>query len=377
MLTAGLLLLAALFVAFANGANDNAKGIATLVGSGMAPMEPALRWANLATFLGAAAAIPMALYVNTRLVKAFGGGGLLPKDFTVGGTYLVAVGLGAALTVFLATRFGIPISTTHALMGALIGAGLVAVGPSRLAWSTLGARVVLPLLLSPLLAAAATMALYPLVRLGLKASRVEKELCLCVEETFVPVVVKDGSLMLAASGRALTIDEAAACRTRFAGEVLTISADKAFTVGQLATSGLVSFARGLNDTPKIVGIVVAAGAFAIAPAMGLVAVLMLLGGLLFAKRVAKTMSERITRMDGEQGFVGSLVTAALVIAASLFGLPVSTTHVSCGALFGIGLTNGSAKPGMIAAILAAWVTTLPLAAALAAGLFAGLRALGT
>jgi inorganic phosphate transporter, PiT family len=372
----GVLIGAALLVALANGANDNAKGIATLVGSGMSRMGPALRWANATTLFGALAAIPMALYVNTRLVKAFGGGGLLPKDFQIGGTYLVAVGLGAALTVLLATRLGIPVSTTHGLMGALVGAGIVAVGPSRVAWSTLGAKFALPLLLSPVLAAAATMALYPAVRGAMRLARVEKQLCLCVEETFVPVVQRDGSLMLAAGGRALTIDEVRNCQTRFAGEVLTVSAQKVLAAGQVVTSGLVSFARGLNDTPKIVGILVAAGAFAVGPAMGLVALLMLAGGLLFTKRVARTMSERITDMDGEQGFVGSLVTAGLVILASWAGLPVSTTHVACGSLFGIGAVSGTAKARTILQILTAWVTTLPVAAMIAAAIYAGARALG-
>jgi PiT family inorganic phosphate transporter len=375
-MTIALLVLAALLVAFANGANDNAKGIATLVGSGMARMKPALGWANLTTFLGAVAAVPMALYVDTNLVKSFGGGGLLPKGFAVGGPYLLAVGLAAAATVLLATRLGIPISTTHALTGALVGAGLVAVGPSRIVWSTLGAKLVLPLLLSPVLAACATMALYPAFRGALRLLRVEKQLCLCVEETFVPVVQRDGSLMLATGSRTLTIDEVKSCQTRFAGEVLTISAQKVLAAGQVVTSGLVSFARGLNDTPKIVGILVAAGAFAVAPAMGLVAILMLLGGLLFTRRVARTVSERITAMDGEQGFVGSLVTAVLVFLASYAGLPVSTTHVAVGALFGIGMANGTAERRTIAQILAAWVTTLPLAAALAAGIYAGLGAFG-
>jgi PiT family inorganic phosphate transporter len=207
-------------------------------------------------------------------------------------------------------------------------------------------------------------------------AKVEKELCLCVEQTFVPVVHRDGSLMLAASGRALTVDEAQACRTRFGGEILTVSAQNALTAGQYLTGGLVSFARGLNDTPKIVGILVAAGAFALGPGMGLVAVLMLAGGLLFTKRVAKTMSEKITAMDGEQGFVGSFTTAVLVILASYAGLPVSTTHVAVGSLFGIGVANGTAKAKTILQILTAWVTTLPIAAAIAAAVFAGLKAAG-
>ena len=121
---------------------------------------------------------------------------------------------------------------------------------------------------------------------------------------------------------------------------------------------------------------VAAGALALAPGMALVAVFMLLGGLLLSRRVARTMAENITVMDAEQGFVASLVTAILVILASYAGLPVSTTHVSVGALFGIAIANRIAKIRTVATILVAWVTTLPLAASIAAGLYVGIKAIG-
>jgi PiT family inorganic phosphate transporter len=88
------------------------------------------------------------------------------------------------------------------------------------------------------------------------------------------------------------------------------------------------------------------------------------------------MAEKITVMDAEEGFTGSLVTAILVILASYAGLPVSTTHVSVGALFGIGIANGTAKAGTIAAILLAWVTTLPLAASIAALVYVSVGAIG-
>jgi PiT family inorganic phosphate transporter len=88
------------------------------------------------------------------------------------------------------------------------------------------------------------------------------------------------------------------------------------------------------------------------------------GGLVSARKVAETMSARITSMNQGQGFVGNAVASFLVIMASRLGLPVSTTHVSCGALFGIGLTTGQANTRMIAAILCAWITTLPLGMAL-------------
>ena len=374
-----------LLVALANGANDNAKGIATLVGSRMASLKTALTWANFMTLAGATAAIPMALYINAGLLKAFGGGGLLPASFAVDGRYLLAVGLGAAITILLATRLGIPVSTTHGLLGALIGAGLVAVGPGQLVWAILGKKFVLPLLLSPLLAAAATAILAPLFRFGLKAVRVEKQLCLCVEQCYVPVINQGGALMLAATGKTLTLDEVQNCETRFAGKVFTFSAQRFFEAGQFFTGGLVSFARGLNDTPKIAGILVAgaaaagvaggmfAGGNAKALAMGAVAALMLLGGLLFTRRVADTMAKKITAMDGEQGFVGSLVTAILVILASWKQLPVSTTHVSVGSLFGIAAVSGTARWKTILLILTAWITTLPLAAALAAAVYATIR----
>jgi len=158
--------------------------------------------------------------------------------------------------------------------------------------------------------------------------------------------------------------------------VLTMSAYKALRTGLFATGGLISFARGLNDTPKIVGMLVAAGALAVAPGMALVAMFMLVGGFLLSRRVAKTMAENITAMDAEQGLVASLVTAILVILASYAGLPVSTTHVSVGALFGIAMANRTAKLRTVATILVAWVTTLPLAASIAAGLYVGIKAIG-
>lgn len=88
------------------------------------------------------------------------------------------------------------------------------------------------------------------------------------------------------------------------------------------------------------------------------------------------MAENITSMDAAQGFVALLVTAILVILASYAGLPVSTTHVSVGALFGIAMANRTAKLQTVTTILVAWVTTLPLAASIAAGPYVGIKAIG-
>jgi PiT family inorganic phosphate transporter len=94
--------------------------------------------------------------------------------------------------------------------------------------------------------------------------------------------------------------------------------------------------------------------------------LMAAGGLLFAHRVAETMSHRVTPMNPGQGFAANLITAALVLGASRFGLPVSTTHVSNGSLFGLGAVTRGARWRIIMQILLAWVVTLPFSALCAA-----------
>jgi PiT family inorganic phosphate transporter len=97
------------------------------------------------------------------------------------------------------------------------------------------------------------------------------------------------------------------------------------------------------------------------------------GGLLGARRVAETMSRRITAMNPGQGLAANLSTAALVLAASVNGLPVSTTHVAVGSLFGIGLTTGQANYRTMSAIVASWMLTLPCAALIAGVLYSVLR----
>jgi inorganic phosphate transporter, PiT family len=131
--------------------------------------------------------------------------------------------------------------------------------------------------------------------------------------------------------------------------------------GHYFSAGAVSFARGLNDTPKIVALGIVAGALDLESSIALVAIVMAVGGLLSARRVAETVSKRITAMEPDQGLLANLVTSFLVIFASKWGMPVSTTHVSCGSLFGIGAVNGHARWGIIRNILLAWVLTLPFA----------------
>ena len=122
----------------------------------------------------------------------------------------------------------------------------------------------------------------------------------------------------------------------------------------------------MNDTPKIAALLLLLPALPALAGLLVVAVAIALGGWLSARRVAETMSHRITQMNHGQGFTANLITCVVVIGASRWGLPVSTTHVSCGSLFGVGVVTGQGYWPMIGTILGAWLLTLPVGAALGA-----------
>ena len=353
-----------LFLAYANGANDNFKGVATLFGSRTTDYRHALWWATGTTLLGSCAAA----LLSGRLVKAFSGKGLVPETLTHDPSFLFAVGLGAAITVMLATLTGWPISTTHALTGALVGAGLTAAGSVDL--SRLGKSFFLPLGLSPLLSLVLAAGVYPLFRAARLRMGVERRMCLCVEgEEPQPVQLQpSGGAVLQSTGLRVIVGQMESCRERYQGRLVGIDAQSILDHLHFLSAGAVGFARGLNDAPKIVALLIAASGLgmSLAPSLLVVGVTMAIGGLLNARRVALTMSSGITRMNHGQGFTANLVTAFLVVVASRWGIPVSTTHVSCGSLFGLGLATRQGKRRTIQAILISWLITLPLAALFAA-----------
>lgn len=358
-----LIALAVLFVALANGANDNFKGVATLHGTGTLGYRQALAWATLTTLAGSLTA----MFLAVGLVQRFSGKGLVADTIAADPAFLLAVAIAAAGTVLLASRLGFPVSTTHALLGGLTGAGLVMAGPRHVAFAALGRSFVAPLLFSPFVSLLLAAGVYAAFRWTRKALGVSEETCVCIGgvEKLATYVPGAGAVRLA-SGITVTVDRLESCTRRYTGRVLGIDAQTVLDRLHVLTAGAVGVARGLNDTPKIVALLVAARALGVPSGTAVVATVMAAGGVLYARRVARTMSFGITGMNHGQGFSANLVTAALVTLASPLGLPVSTTHVSCGALFGIGLVNGEVRGKTIAQILAAWVTTLPVAALLAA-----------
>ena len=306
---------AAVLLAFMNGANDNMKGVATLYGSGSLSYRSALAMATVTTALGSL----LSVAIGTGLLRAFSAKGIIPDEL-LSPVVLTAVALGAAVTLVLATRLGFPISTTHALVGALAGGGWAAAG-SQLDLSALAAIFLLPLLASPLIA----------IALAWGISRVSER--------------------RAPPGEGPSPDTAT---------------PRSVAVGHLVSAGAVGFARGLNDTPKILGLVVGAGVASVLPAAVLVTVAMALGGIVASRRVIRTLAKRITPMSPRQGFSANVATSMIVIGASRLGLPVSTTHVSTGGIFGIGMPSRGLRWGVAGSVVGAWVLTLPIAAALGA-----------
>lgn len=354
---------ATVFLAYANGANDNFKGVATLVGSGTTRYRPALLWATVTTLAGSLLALTLA----SGLLKAFSGKGLVEPALLTDPAFMAAVGLAAAGTVMVATVVGLPISTTHSLVGALVGVGLVASG-GHIAWSRLGAVFLVPLLVSPLLAGGLAIAAYvPLRRLRIKLN-VTAETCVCLESgEIVPAAAADGALAARTLNLpAVRVDDQARCVTRYRGRVLGVSAATIADSVHYVSAGAVSLARGVNDTPKILAVLLASQALPARWGLLLVGLVIAVGGLLNARKVARTMSERITAMNTGQALTANVVTAFMVLFASRLGVPVSTTHVSCGSLFGIGVVTRQGHWNMIAAVVLSWAGTLPLAAALGA-----------
>lgn len=309
MLTA-ILFLAVCFVAFTNGANANFKGVASLYGSGTTTLRQALYWGTATTFAGSVAA----MFLAEGLLKKFSGRGIVPDALVQSPEFVCAVAIGAALTSLLATRFGFPVSTTHALVGALLGAGLAGSGKD-VQFAALGKHFLFPLCFSPAIAVVLGAVTYLILM----------------------------SVRLAPDHRTRTLD-----------------------VLHFLSTGAASFARGLNDTPKMVALLLVAPGLDVRWGFLAVAVTIALGGLLDADRVAETLGKKVTAMNPGQGFAASLVTAALVTTASFHSYPVSTTHVSVGSLLGMGATTRQAKWRKVGEILLAWVSTVPCAAILAA-----------
>ncbi|MDZ4783283.1 MAG: inorganic phosphate transporter [Planctomycetia bacterium] len=345
-------------LAFVNGANDNCKGVATLVGHGAVKPRTALLWAMVTTAVGSLGAY----WIAGGLLRTFSTA-LFAKDTTLNPSFFAAVLVGATGWIFLATRTGLPVSTTHAIIGSLVGAGIVMVGHAAMQWRLLGATFAIPLLLSPLLSMLTVyLVAWPL---GLVLSRVAGR-CVCVTQPALAATNFSGATApIGAFGVIVDTEDVCAVLPITAGISTTTTSNAIHWL----SSGLVGFARGWNDAPKIaaLGLIALSGGHGTAISFGVVTGAMALGGLVAGRRVLDTLATKLTPMPLVESLTASLMTATLVCLASWNSLPVSTTHVSTGAIIGAGLKHDprGMRWGKVSEIVLAWIVTLPVSALLA------------
>lgn len=356
---AAVLVLLTLGLAFANGANDVSKGIATLVGSGTTKYRAAVIWGSLWTVVGGL----VAAFASQGLVATFSGKGLLVSPPT-GSAFLLSVACGAIGWLLFANATGLPVSTTHALTGALCGSAIMAAGMPGVAWAGVARKVALPLALSPILSLAVMLVISPLLAPALRRFH---SFCVCLERReSVPVVPAEAT----ASTFAVDLPAVAVLTGSDCPPEMLVRVNALDSLHWIS-SGATSFFRGLNDTPKILALGFAAAALWNVGSVGFyaaVALAMGLGSMLGGFRVTETLATRVTRMSPDEGLLANLTTSALVSAASLWALPVSTTHVSSGAIIGIGAASKAStiRWKTVREMLLAWIVTLPVAGLVAA-----------
>jgi PiT family inorganic phosphate transporter len=355
MVMAIVLLAATLALAWANGANDVSKGVAALAGSGVATPHAAWMLGVVATFAGGMAAIAW----GSALGTLFGGGFLKGASQLPIGAALSALA-GAAGFVLLATWRRWPVSTTHALIGGILGAAIVQFGIREVAYQAVAVKFLFPLLLSPVLAIG-LCALLLLANRWLEARVPQWTPGCCSRDDYQrdPFVCAPASKRPGRLARSLWLG-----LHWFSG-------------------GAVSFARGLNDVPKIAALMVpvfvawpalALSTYGPQTAIALTALAMTGGAILAGRRLLPVLATQVSTMTPTSGLFANLGTAILVFGATPLGFPVSTTHVATGSLIGVRVANHAPPRAhdALRTILIAWVVTLPSAAMLSAVLALGI-----
>jgi len=369
------LLAVALLLAYSNGANDNFKGVATLYGSGVLSYRQARLLSTLATVAGALAAVALA----EALLKAFSGRGLVPNSVVDDPAFAASVALAAGLTVALATRIGMPISTTHALIGGLVGAGAMAAA-SALNLSSLTQQFVAPLLLGPIIAFVIAALLAAWQRRFWAASAADESCASVIAPDYAPAGQAAHASAIASLAAfaptasphamlprvALGTTEGECAPLVQSGQTLVLTESRAINAAHIVSAAGMCFARGLNDVPKIAALLLVAKSVGASLSIASVALAMALGGWLHSRRIAETMSHHIVKLEPRSSFLAHLCTAGLVISASKYGLPLSTTHVSVGAISGLSIGGQNLSTATLKQIGLSWLATLPCAAIIGA-----------
>jgi PiT family inorganic phosphate transporter len=321
-----IIIILALLYDFLNGANDSANAIATVIATKALTPLKALALASFFNLLGA--------FFFTEVAKTIGKGIVSNTDLATNVFLLVLISglLGATLWTYLCTSVGIPISVTHALIGALLGAGLVAGGAGIIQWEVLTKKVFVGIALGPLA--------------GFLA----------------------GSLLFSLASWLIYL---------FFKHIPPTETGELFKKLQIVSASLMAYSHGMNDTQNAMGVITAAlitGGFIVThPADQfpvplwvklLCGSMMALGTLLFGWKVIETMGWRLTKLEPKHGFSAETGAGLAIAAVSLVGMPVSTTHVIGSAVIGGTFFQSLRRIrwSEVGRMLTAWVITIPLSA---------------
>lgn len=389
----------ALYMAWAIGANDVANAMGTSVGSGALTIKRAVIVAAIFEFAGAFLA---GGHVTDTVRKGILDTSLLTPDQLMWGMLGALASAGTLLIG--ATRIGLPVSTTHAIVGSIVGFGSVAVGVDTVEWGRVG-LIAVSWLTSPLLGAVMAFLVFSLVRRLI----LNQENPVAAAQTWGPLFffmvffviamvtvfkgLKNLSLDLAfpqavlaavaIGGLGAFLGRIFLKRVRLKADVRPLqNVERIFVVLQVLTACAVAFAHGSNDVANAIGplaavVHVVQGAdltsqAPVEPWMLIVGGLgIVLGLATWGYRVMETVGKKITQLTPSSGFAATLAAAFTVVIASRMGIPVSTTHILVGSVLGVGLARGIGAIDLrvVGRIIISWVLTLPIAAGLSVFFF--------
>jgi inorganic phosphate transporter, PiT family len=324
-----LLIAVALAFDFINGFHDAANSIATVVSTRVLSPLLAVGWAAFFNFISAA---PVLWGAELKVAATIGKGIIQFDQLKAQGTPVVlmvvfAALMGAIVWNLLTWWFGLPSSSSHALIGGLVGAALAQSGTKGVQWHGLAHKVVIPALWAPTIAFAAA---------------------------FILLLVIYWAFQRLTPG----------------------NANRTFRLGQLASGTWVGFTHGANDAQKTMGVIALAlythgsiSSFYIPTWVKIAAGLAIgLGTYAGGWRIMRTLGQRVFQMDPPAGFAAQASAGAVIWASTKYGYPLSTTHVVSGAVMGAGATKrlSAVRWGVAGNIVFAWVLTIPAAAAVAA-----------
>jgi PiT family inorganic phosphate transporter len=310
-----IVVLTALAFDLTNGFHDTANVVATAISTRAIAPKPAVAAASLLNFAGA--------FISLKVAATVGQGFVDTHAIT---TTVVFAGLVGAIAWNIITwYFGLPSSSSHALIGGLVGSVIVSAGFHAVDGGGLVGKLIVPAIAAPVIAF-------------------------------------------------LTAGIAILLAYRIVGQLRPGSTSRWFRLGQLASGGLLALSHGTNDAQKTMGVItlalvahgnIAASAFhvplwVVIASASAISVGTFSGGW----RIIRTMGSRIVKMDAAQGFAAQAAGAAVILAASSAGYPLSTTHVISGGIMGAGAAKriSAVRWGVAGGIVGGWVLTLPAAA---------------